>query len=81
MRFALSMAVGLAGSLAVFLSVAFIVALTQELLLNEQKQNELVSLGILVVIAWWCWSQLPKSIRKSLHDLMNRRNKEEDRDR
>ena len=67
------MAVVLMGAFVVLLTGAFIVELIRELLQAQGIQSGLIQLGILLVFAWWGWSQLPISIRESIHDLMKRK--------
>jgi len=71
----LGMAVALVGSFAVFFSAMFVLALIEELIQKQEVQSGLVPLGILAVLLWWSWLQLPTSIRKAIHDLLKRKDR------
>jgi len=61
------------GIVLVFVSLAALVAALRELLPRPEVQGGLVILGILLIVLWWLWSQLPDWFRKLIHKSLKRK--------
>jgi hypothetical protein len=60
----------------VFISLAALLAALREVLPRPEVQGGLVVLGILLVVLWWLWSQLPEWFRKVIHKSLKRKDRD-----
>lgn len=63
----------LPGVLLLILSVWFFLALLSELLTNQQVQSEFFVLLLMLGIAWWAYTRLPRPIQHGLTQLLRRK--------
>jgi hypothetical protein len=63
------------GIFLVYGSLVVLVAVLRELLQRPEVQGGLVILGILILILWWLWSQLPEWFRKLIHRSIKRKDR------
>jgi hypothetical protein len=72
-RLVLPFTVGLVGAFAGLVSLVFILSVFQELIQRQEMQTGLVFFGILILVMWWSWAQLPKSIRELVYRWLKRK--------
>jgi hypothetical protein len=61
------------GVFLVYVSIAVLVAGLRELLQRPEVQGGLVILGLLLMVLWWLWGQLPNWFRKLIHKSFRRK--------
>jgi hypothetical protein len=66
----------LLGIALVFVSLAALVAALRELFPRPEVQGGLVILGILLILLWWLWCQLPEWFRKLIHKSLKRKDRD-----
>jgi hypothetical protein len=69
------------GALLLFLSLAAVIAALKELLPRPEVQMSLVTIGILLLILWLLWAQLPEWFRKLVWRWLSRRRDRDGQDR